>query len=166
MTARGAARSLDRLAAGHVVVPPSQPCAGRSHTWSLSPEAVPLPDAPVWVVSIPAERATPRVAARDRPSSLWPVAPSPRRVSPRMRCRIEDGRGADPIRSLVRSEAGCAVAQALALVAASSDDATGATVRLDSRDRIGEAPRALGRRSLTSGLPRVRATHRVRVLGR
>jgi hypothetical protein len=159
----GETRTIDILAHGYVIAPPSRHALpGRLYRWRVGPEVHPLIDAPRWAVEALTEAPAPSATspgAVSLPRSLPKVSIAALNVSDRIKRLIVEGHDA---RYPTRSESRFAVLQAL--IAAGHDDAAIAGVFFAPDHAIGEKPRKLGRAWFTRELGRARAKSDVMVL--
>jgi len=141
----GASRTLDILAHGYVITPPSRHASGREYRWRARPDAMPLADPPRWAIAALERRGpVPDVqgAPASLPSDLPAVTLADLRVSPRIKGVIVQGY--DPVRYASESEARFGVLQAL--ITAGYSDAVIAGVIFDRAHAIGGKRGALGTR--------------------
>ena len=150
-TKRGDARTIDVLASGYIVAPPSIHRSGATYQWLPPPENVAPQDAPAWAVKLLIERASVSAQIVELPDDLPPVSVEDLSVSPGIKDLIHDGLSHHPS----RSEAVFAVE--MAMIEAGCDDTTIASVLLDPANGISELPREKGGEWLAADIGRARA---------
>jgi len=148
---RGDARTIDVLASGYVVAPPSVHKSGAGYRWLALPEEAPLQDPPPWAVALLAERASAKRQVVEFADDLPRISIDSLPMRRGIKDLIRDGLLHHPS----RSEAVYAVE--MALIEAGCDDATIASVLLDPRSGISEKPREKGREWLAGEIGRARA---------
>jgi hypothetical protein len=148
---RGDARTIDVLASGYVVAPPSAHKSGATYRWLALPEDAPLHEPPAWAIKLLEERASAKPQIVALPDDLPRISTDSLRVRPGVTDLIHDGLLHHPS----RSEAIYAVE--MALIEAGCDDATIASVLLDPANGISEKPREQGRQWVAADLGRARA---------
>lgn len=154
-THRGQSRSLDILAAGYVVAPPSRHRSGTFYEWLISPAEEMPPPAPAWAVELLAQTAIPTTTTAGpscgrMPRCIAPIDLACLPLSNRVRQLLVSGANTNAYAS--RSEA--LFAAIAALVRAGADDAAIATVIWSSP--AGEKAREKGEKWLAEEIVRVR----------
>lgn len=148
---RGDARTIDVLASGYVVAPPSLHRSGDAYRWLSLPGDVPLQDAPAWSINLLMERRSVNAEIVELPADLPPVCVEDLPLSKGLKELIRDGLLHHPS----RSEAVFAVETAM--IEAGCADAAIASVLLDPANGISDKPREQGRAWLEGEIGRARA---------
>jgi hypothetical protein len=148
---RGDARTIDVLASGYVVAPPSIHRSGTTYRWLALPEEAPLREPPAWALALLEERASVQKQIVKLPTDLPSVEVEGLQVRPGMKDLIRDGLLHHPS----RSEAVYAVE--MALIDVGCDDPTIASVLLDPANGISDKPCEQGREWVAGEIGRARA---------
>src|SRR5207302_1452317 len=96
---RGAARTIDVLASGYVVAPPSVHKSGAGYRWLALPEEAPLHEPPAWALALLEERASVQKQIVKLPTDLPTVEVEGLQVRPGIKDLIRDGLLHHPSRS-------------------------------------------------------------------